>query len=76
MKMEDSKKTTIVSGAGAVVTTTVKPGWKTSEFWLTALLAGGTQLLHMAGSLPGPWGWIASAVAVAAYNVSRGLAKH
>lgn len=65
-----------LAGAGAaVVTTVLKPGWKTSEFWLTAVFAGATELLHLAGALPGPWGWIASGAGVMAYNISRGLAK-
>ena len=65
----------IAGAGGAVVTTVLKPGWKTSEFWLTALFAGGTELLHLAGALPGPWGWLASGAAVFAYNLSRGMAK-
>lgn len=65
----------IAGAGGAVVTTVLKPGWKTSEFWLTALFAGLTEGLHLAGALPGPWGMVASAAGVVAYNLSRGMAK-
>lgn len=71
----DGSSVVIAGAGGAVVATVLKPGWKTSEFWLTALFAGLNEGLHLAGALPGPWGMIASAAGVAAYSVSRGIAK-
>ena len=68
-----------LAGAGAVVSTrtsvVIKPGWKTSEFWLTALFATGSTMVSVIGALPPPWGWIASGAVVLGYNISRGLAK-
>ena len=58
----------------------VKPGYKTSEFWLTlgATLAG---FVIASGAVPetGVWGKVAALVTAAfaalGYTVSRGLAK-
>lgn len=49
-----------------------KPWWRRSEFWVTVAAAGTAA----AGLLPaGPGGFVA-AVAVVAYTISRGIAKH
>ncbi len=57
----------------------VKPGWKTTEFWLSVAVV---VLNHVAGLLrqtPGTLGTVAGLVvdglAVGGYNVSRGMAK-
>lgn len=66
-----------------MATTNVKPGWKTTEFWLTLAgnLVGG---LSMVGALPVPVniktaasvaGGIVTAVSSAAYAISRAIAK-
>ena len=61
-------------------TSTVKPGWKTTEFWLS-LLALLLSAAYIAGLVPdsGPWAKIAAFGAIAltllGYNVSRGVAK-
>ena len=55
----------------------MKPGFKTTEFWVTAL----TYVINLA-NVTGLWDFISNwqsgllmAVAGAAYKVSRGLAK-
>jgi hypothetical protein len=52
-----------------------KPGYKTTEFWLT----GGVTIAGLLGQvsqfLPGNMGIWASALASGLYAVSRGLAK-
>jgi hypothetical protein len=50
-------------------------GPQTTEFWLTMVTVGGSIAGVLAHVLPGPWGAVAAAVATAAYNVSRGVAK-
>lgn len=66
------------------ITTNVKPGWKTTEFWLTLAgnILGG---LNMVGAMPGipdnvkgtaaVAGGVLSAVATAGYAISRAIAK-
>jgi hypothetical protein len=63
-------------GAGAVVTTkTVKPGWRTSELWVTLVLPIGCHLLTVVSQVGGPWGILAGALASGLYSLSRGMAK-
>jgi hypothetical protein len=53
-------------------TTKTKPGWKTTEFWLTLV----SQVApHVIPGLPATWAVAANIVSVVAYNLSRGLAK-
>lgn len=54
---------------------TVKPGWKTTEFWMTALTNLGLVLAACVGVLPPQYAALAGALSQVAYNVSRGLAK-
>ncbi len=56
---------------------TVKPGYKTTEFWVTVL----TYVVNLA-NVTGLWDWTSNwhsgvlmGVAGAAYKVARGLAK-
>lgn len=53
----------------------MKPGPKTSEFWLSLLAMGGIETLNQLQQIPGPAGHIAAAVVAAAYAISRGYAK-
>ena len=53
----------------------MKPGWKTTEFWLAALTSVGAVAAAIAGVLPPQSGAIATAVATAAYSLARGFAK-
>ena len=53
----------------------VKPGWKTTEFWITAIAAGLTMIQSMQGSIPHPWGEIVIAIMAAAYSIARTIAK-
>lgn len=58
----------------------MKPGWKTSEFWLT-MIAGATSYLMATGAIEvgSPLGKglaaVAGILAVMGYSVSRGIAK-
>jgi predicted acyltransferase len=54
---------------------TYKPGYRTTEFAVTVLTAVGALAAALAGQLSPRWAAIAAAVSVAAYAISRGLAK-
>jgi hypothetical protein len=63
-----------------------KPGWKTTEFWVSSIL-GGLSMLTALGVI-GPsegdyirghiqeWAIVASAIIAFGYNLSRAIAKH
>ena len=51
------------------------PGWKTSEFWMTAVGQAGLVLAAAGGLLPAKYAALAGALSQVAYSVSRGLAK-
>lgn len=53
----------------------MKPGWKTTEFWATVAFNVGSVAAAFSGALSPKWAGVASSVSVAAYAVSRGLAK-
>lgn len=53
----------------------MKPGWKTSEFWVTSLSIIGLVASSVAASLTPRYAALGVAISVAAYSVSRGLAK-
>ena len=53
----------------------VTPGWKTSEFWMTAVGQVGLVLAAASGALPSQYAVLAGALSQVAYSVSRGLAK-
>lgn len=53
----------------------MKSGYKTTEFWVTALTAGSAVVGTLAKVIPGSGGIIAAAIAGGLYAVSRGLAK-
>ena len=66
----------------AVKNNEVKPGWKTTEFWLTVVVALGSLLWgadvlnpEAAGTANKVFGLIVSGLAAVGYTVSRGLAK-
>jgi hypothetical protein len=66
---------TAVVGDLAAVKNEVKAGYKTTEFWLTLVSLGLTNLgaIH----IPGKYGQaITDGAALAAYTLSRGLAKN
>jgi hypothetical protein len=52
-----------------------KPGYKTTEFWLTIFAIAAPTIEAIAGNLPAQWAAIASGVATGMYAFSRGLAK-
>lgn len=52
-------------------------GWKTTEFWFTALVTVGsivTELSHL-NVLPPKYAGLAAGIAAGAYAISRGLKK-
>jgi hypothetical protein len=59
--------------------TQTKPGWKTTEFWLTLATVILTHVIGVYRTQPGLTGSIAtlaaSALPVAAYSISRGISK-
>lgn len=66
-----------IAGAGGAVVSTVvlKPGWKTSELWLSVCLPALCHLLTVVSNIPGPWGILAGALGAGLYSLSRGMAK-
>lgn len=55
----------------------IKPGYKTTEFWVTVITAG-YGFLNAAGVVDAVSNWrggIIMTAAAAAYKISRGLAK-
>lgn len=53
----------------------MKAGWKTSEFWVTATAVIGLVVSSGAASLSPKYAAIGASLSVAAYSISRGLAK-
>jgi hypothetical protein len=53
----------------------VKPGYKTTELLVTVLTSLGALLASLTDQLPPKYAALASAVSVAAYSISRGMAK-
>ena len=60
----------------------VKPGWKTTEFWLTVIVAAGSLLWgadvldpEQTGTANKIFGFVVAALSSLGYTVSRGLAK-
>lgn len=52
-----------------------KPGYLTTEFYVTVLTDVGLVAAALGGVLPAKWAAIAAGVAQAAYAISRGLSK-
>lgn len=53
----------------------MKSGWKTTEFWVTALSVVGLVVSAATTNLSPKWAAIGASVSAAAYAISRGLAK-
>lgn len=53
----------------------VKPGYQTTEFWLTVATQLFAAIGTLAGFLPEPWGPALIAIGTVGYNVSRGMTK-
>lgn len=53
----------------------MKPGWKTSEFWITGLTIAGLVASSVAAPLAPRYAAIGAAISAGAYTLSRGLAK-
>lgn len=53
----------------------MKPGWQTTEFWLTVFTTASGLISTYGGLIPTPWGMIISAVVTCGYTISRGMAK-
>ena len=57
------------------VTSTPKPGYKTTEFWLTLAVNVAALLATVAQVLPPKFAAIAAAISSGLYAVSRGFSK-
>lgn len=53
----------------------VKPGYKTTEFWMSVLASASGLIGQIQGSIPEPWGVVAATIITAAYTVARAIAK-
>lgn len=53
----------------------MKPGYKTTEFYVALLVTIGSTLFAIADKLPARYAAGASTIAAGAYALSRGLAK-
>jgi hypothetical protein len=54
---------------------TLKPGWQTSEFWVTALTIAGLVISSIAAPLAPRYAALGAAISAGLYAISRGLAK-
>ncbi len=52
-----------------------KPGYKTTEFWVTVLTVVGSIATASVGIVPNEYAALVTAFAQAAYVISRGIAK-
>lgn len=53
----------------------MKPGYKTSEFWISGLVIIGLTVAAISAPLAPRYAAIGAVVSGAAYTISRGLAK-
>lgn len=53
----------------------LKTGYRTTEFWVSALTIAGLVIASLATSLPPRYAAIGASVAAGLYAISRGLAK-
>ncbi len=65
----------VLSTTTTSLSSAVTPGWKTSEFWMTAIGQVGLVLAAASGALPTKYAVLAGALSQVAYSVSRGMAK-
>lgn len=53
----------------------MKPGYKTTEFWVSVLVAAGALIAALADALPPRYAALAATISGGLYALSRGLAK-
>ena len=53
----------------------MKPGYKTTEFYVALLTIVGATIAALAGNLSPKYAALAAAISTAAYAIARGLAK-
>jgi hypothetical protein len=53
----------------------VKPGYKTTEFWVTAIVSAAGLIAALSGHLAPRYAALAAAASSGLYAVARGLAK-
>jgi hypothetical protein len=53
----------------------LKPGYKTTEFWVTGITAAAALVASLSGHLSPRYAAIAAAVSTGLYAIGRGLAK-
>jgi hypothetical protein len=54
----------------------LKPGLRTTEFWLTIAVDVGALLATVADVLPPKWGAVAASASTGLYALARGWAKN
>ena len=54
----------------------MKPGWKTTEFWIALLAIVGAATASLAGLLPPVWAALVTLISTLAYIATRALTKH
>ena len=54
----------------------LKPGYKTTEFWVTTLASVGALVAALTSNLSPKYAAIGAAIAQGAYAISRGITKH
>jgi len=53
----------------------MKPGYKTTEFWIAVIVAAASFVASVADKLPPRYSALASAAVAVGYSLARGLAK-
>ncbi len=53
----------------------VKPGYRTTEFWMSLFTTVGSVVGQIGGLIPAPWGTIAAAVCTFGYTIARSFTK-
>lgn len=53
----------------------MKPGYKTTEFWVTTIVSVAALVAALAGELSPKYAALAAAISQGLYAVARGLAK-
>jgi hypothetical protein len=52
-----------------------KPGYKTTEFWVTAITSAAALVAALSGNLSPRYAALAAAISTGLYAIGRGLAK-
>ena len=70
-----AKKKKVGSNGEVKISIEPKAGIKTTEMWITAIVAAAAILATFAGKVEGGWGLACAVISAGMYALSRGLAK-